>query len=194
MCKTLMKLMNEYEILANFYLQCVDDMSDKDIPNDLERVPTIILCNYNKPLVAKEAMKWFDENRAFFLQLNNEREKKRILYNIYKNMGQFNTDGCNGYSNTEYEGLSDIFAYTDLDYAQPKIYCGFGKDNNIIFTPPKEKRKLTAQEQDRLITERETERSKQESQIAVNMNMERLNAVIKKEHKELINEQLGLND
>lgn len=48
MCKNLLKLMHDYDILDQFYLNCIDDMSVEELPCSLNRVPTLIIGGVNE--------------------------------------------------------------------------------------------------------------------------------------------------
>ena len=84
LCIDLIRMMDNYSILNRFFLKCIDDMDATQIPNGLDRVPTLIISGIDKPLVANEAVKWFNDNRPYLIQQTRIANKK-IIYNITKN-------------------------------------------------------------------------------------------------------------
>jgi hypothetical protein len=180
--------MNNYGIIHDFNLQCVDDMNH--IPPQLERVPTLIIRGVNKPLVGKEVAIWFNNNRLMFEQKNSQQQKKKILYNIMKN-NKIQQKGPNGFSDLEYQGLSDNFAYTDIDNPQPKAYCDYNNNTNVIFTPPQDN-KLSKREQLNSMKKLEQVRMKQEKETEINMKQEQINLLIENEKNNLMKSELGI--
>jgi hypothetical protein len=189
MCTDLLKMMDSYKIINQFLLRCVDDMVQ--LPPGLERVPTLIVIGIEKPLVAKEAMTWFDGMRPIFLQQSSDTLNKQIMNGIMRN-GMQSIQGPKGYANGEYDGISDSFAYTDVDMAQPKTFCEYGNDKDAIYTPPKDDTKINKQEQDRSIREMEQERKQQETEYANIMKRGQVEAVMYRERNQLMKERLGI--
>lgn len=191
MCNDLIKLMDSYGVLNQFLLKCIDDMPQ--LPPGLERVPTLIVVGINKPLVGKEAINWFDNMRPIFAQRNLDMQNKRIMYNIMRNNMQA-MNGPKGYAQGEYDGISDSFAYFDVDMAQPKVYCEYGNDKDIIYTPPKEDNtlKIRRNEQEKNIKDLEQIRKRQELEYSCIMKREQIDAVMNKEREKLMRERLGI--
>lgn len=191
MCTDLLKMMDSYKILNQFLLKCIDDM--QQVPPGLKRVPTLIVVGVDKPLVAKEAVNWFNNMRPIFAQQSLDMQNKRIMYNIMRNSMQ-GMHGPKGYAQGEYDGVSDSFAYTDVDMAQPKTFCEYGNDSNAIYTPPKEddKFRIKEGEQNRNIKELEQLRKQQESEYTSIMKREQIEAVMNKEREGLMRERLGI--
>lgn len=186
MCTDLLKMMDSYGVLNQFYLKCIDDMPQ--IPPGLDRVPTLIVVGVNKPLVAKEAVVWFDGMRAVFQQQNAMMQDKRIIYNIMRN----DLAGPKGYAQGEYDGVSDAFAYTDVDMAQPKTFCEYGNDKDVIYTPPVEQGKVNRSEQERVTRDLASKRKKQEEEFTTLMKREQIDAVMTRERELLMKERLGI--
>lgn len=189
MCTDLLRMMDSYKILNQFLLRCIDDM--KQLPPGLERVPTLIVVGVNKPLVAKEAVKWFNDMRPILFQQSAEMQNKKIMYNIMRNNMQ-TLNGPKGYAQGEYDGVSDSFAYTDVDMAQPKTFCEYGNDKNVIYTPPRENIKIKETEQLQNIQDLERMRSQQEKEYSSIMKREQIEAVMAKEREQLMKNRLGI--
>lgn len=189
LCIDLLKLMENYGILNKFYLKCVDDMDRNAIPKGLERVPTLIISGINKPLVANEAVKWFNDNRQYLMQQNMNIQNKKLILNMTKNM--YNDSGPKGFSSSELIGTSDEFAYMETDEAQPKVFCKYGDDGDVIFTPPKDS-KITDSSQQQLLGNIESVRKIQEKEYGTMMRQNQINKLIEIERDQLVKNQMGL--
>lgn len=183
MCTDLLKLMDKYKILNRFLLKCIDDM--QRIPAQLERVPTLIIVGINKPLVGKEALEWFNNMRPLFLQQYTERQIKNNIQSLHA------LHGPKGYLDNEYNGISDSFAYTEVDIAQPKTYSQYD-NNTVIYTPPDENSIIKKDEQERNAIELDKMRKKQDEEYALIMKREQVETVIRKEREKLIRDNLGI--
>lgn len=196
LCKTLLKLLNGYDALKHFHLQCVDNMDP--IPQGLSRVPTLILAGVNKPFVGRETINWFENNKMMFINMNSERQKKMILYNIKKNTQKEKESNENGFSEMEHKGISDNFAYycenieKDIDMPQPKEFSDCQNDSTVIFTPPMDK-KIGQDTQHKNIYKIQETRKNQEIEICSTMKQLHVEAIMKNEHAKLINLKLGIN-
>jgi len=190
MCIDLLKMMDSYGVINQFCLKCIDDMAQ--MPPGLERVPTLIIVGVNRPFVAKDAITWFNNMRPIFMQQNTDMQNKKIMYNIMRNNMQA-ISGPKGYIQAEHDGISDGFAYTDLDSAQPKTYYEYNETNkDFIYTPPKEDMRMNRTEQDKLVKSIEAERKKYESECATNMRRDQIIAVMNTEKDQLIKNKLGI--
>jgi hypothetical protein len=187
LCLDLICMMDNYGILDRFKLKCIDDM--QELPKSLDRVPTLVIIGIDKPLVANEAVKWFNDNRHFLQQQNSELQNKRLLYNMTKNM--YNQQGPKGFSTSELDGVSDAFAYTDADQAQPKTFCSYGNDGDVILTPPKDG-KINEETQKKLLGERQNIYKSQDEEYKVIMKQEQINKLIHKEREQLIKNRVGI--
>ena len=183
----LLRLMDSYGVRNKFMLMCVDDM--EQIPSGIVRIPTLVVNGINKPLVANEAIEWFENNKQFFVQQNAEMQGKINLYYMTKNL----TDGQGpkGFSNCEQKGMSDEFAYTDTDIAQPKEFCSYGNDGDIIITPPKDG-KMNNSSQKKLIGDLEEMRKTQEIEYSKIMKNEQVNKIIMMERDQLMKRRIGI--
>lgn len=187
LCLDIIKMLDNYNLLNHFMLKCIDDM--KQLPTSLTRVPTLIIHGINKPLVANEAITWFNDNRPFLQKQNSEFNDKKLLYNMTKNM--YDTNGPKGFSVNELDGVSDAFAYTETDQAQPKTFCAYGNDSDIIVTPPKDG-KINQVIQKKLLNDIQKSIKLQDEEYKTVMKQEQINKIIQKEQEQLIKNRVGL--
>ncbi|GAG63309.1 unnamed protein product, partial [marine sediment metagenome] len=139
----------------------------------------------NKPLVAEAAFKWI-EGAKFRRQQELGDTNKRIIQQNLVNMAQNNKKGPLGFVEQEMAGISDTFAYKDIDKPLSHNYVGAGEDNkNVIFTAPEQK-KISKTEQLSKIKELEKERGDQEEDYGQIMKQQQLQAVIKAEQEDLM--------
>jgi hypothetical protein len=187
LCIDLICMMNNYGIIDKFKLKCIDDM--QELPKSLERVPTLIIIGIDKPLVANDAVKWFNDNRPYLQQQCSDLQNKKLLYNMTKSM--YDQQGPKGFSINELGGISDDFAYTDTDQAQPKTFCGYGNDIDIIVTPPQDS-KINEITQKKLLAEIENTQKNQDDEYKIIMKQEQINKIIQKERDQLIKNRVGI--
>lgn len=189
-CHTFINLMKNEGLLQYFKTICVDN-NLKDIPSCITKVPAIITAEPNQLYLANEVFKWLQGVKYMRQQqINlNEQNKKIIQYNIYKSMqAQAQMGGPSSFISTEMAGISDNFAYTKMDMAQPKSFQEYGKDHQeVILTPPKEDEKLNDYQQKKRMKEIENQRDQQNKQFNDNMKQGQLQAVMKLEREKLIN-------
>lgn len=188
LCLDLLRMLESYNILNRFMLKCVDDPSFRP-PDGLTHVPTLIVVGINKPLVANEAVAWFNNNKPYLIQQNAELQNKRLIYNMTKNM--YDAQAPKGFSSNELSGTSDEFAYTDIDEAQPKVFCKYGDDTDCIVTPPKEKA-MSNQVQSKIMGDVAAVRKQQEKEYSTMMKQEQIEILINKERNELMKNHLGI--
>lgn len=188
LCIDMIKMMDNYGIINRFMLKCIDDMNPAQIPNGLDRVPTLIVAGIDKPLVANEAVKWFNDNRPYLIQQTSEMTNKKIIYNLTKNSN--NMSGPKGFSD-EHCGISDNFAYMETDEAQPKEFCRYGSDDDEIYTPPKDG-KINTVQQKKLIADVDADRKQHEKEYAVAMKQEQVDKLILKEREQLVRNRHGI--
>jgi hypothetical protein len=181
--------MDSYGILNKFMLICVDDMKAGDFPKGIERVPTLIVHGINKPLVANEAVEWFERNKQYFAQQNVEMQSKINLYNMAKSAAGNNAPKA--FSNCEHRGVSDDFAYTDTDEAQQKEFCLYGNDGDIIITPPKDGT-MNSSSQKKLLRDIEIIRKDQDAEHTKIMKQEQINKIISIERNQFMKKRMGI--
>lgn len=185
-CLDLLKIIESYGILNKFVLKCIDDMDEKQIPPQLTDVPTVLINGIDKPLIGREAFKWFQDNRQYLMAQSAEQHSKQIVHNMTKIMNL----GPKGFSG-ELTGTSDEFAYCDIDDAQPKSYCKDVEDGNVIITPPKDK-KLTQMNIKNMSREIEHVRKEQEKELSEMMKQDQINRIMSIEREKLMKNRLGI--
>jgi hypothetical protein len=179
-CRKLLILLQGENLLRNFKLVCVDDKLDK-MPPDM-KVPTLIVNNINKPLIAQEAFEWVQQIKFIRQQHVMDINKKIIQQNIINSNAK---KGPDGFDSDIMTGISDKFALTKSDDALPQAYFGVGQeDKNIIFTAP-ENEKLNKIEQSKLINNLESRRQNQDTENLTQMKQKQIEAVMNAEQEKL---------
>lgn len=201
-CQNFIRTLNNEGLIQHFKLICVDNL--KEIPPGITKVPAVITADTNKIYLANDAFKWLQGIKYLRQQQQqiydiNERNKKIIQYNIYKN-NQSLSQGPNSFLHSEMTGISDNYAYTneditkDIDMAQPKNFQQYNKNmtaSDAIFTPPKEKEKITGTQQNQKLKEIEASREQQAKQFSELMKQEQLHAVMRAEREKIMYEKNG---
>lgn len=182
-CHNLLSLLQNENLLCNFKLFCVDERLN-ELPPYITVVPTMIIANINKPLVAKETFEWIQQIK--FLRHNQqtimEMNKKIIQQNLI-NLAKNSTDGPIGFHDMEMGSLSDKFAFKDIDEPLTQSFFGLGDDEkNAIFTAP-EQPKLSKDEQKRRIDEAKNRRDIQAQEFGKIMKQDQIKAVIDAENQ-----------
>ena len=184
-CRNLLLLLKNENFIRYFKLICVDDKLDK-LPPDM-KVPTMIVVNINKPLVAQEAFEWVQQMKFIRQQQVMDINKKIIQQQTAGNMNQ--KRGPIGFDNEIMSGLSDKFAFTNKDIALPHAYFDVGQEGaNIIFTAPQEQNKISKPDQLKMIKELESRRTQQDCDNGTTMKQKQLEAVINAENEKLSNQ------
>lgn len=179
-CMNLLTVLKNEGFLAYFKLICVDTMLDK-LPSNMV-VPTMIVVNLNRPLVAQETFEWIKQMK-FIRQQQIMDVNKRIIQQNQINSIQ---KGPMGFDNEIMGGISDKFAFTKRDDALPHAYVGVGEDDkNAIFTAPIEQKKMDKSEQIRNIKHLEDNRNAQDNEYANYMKQQQLQAVMQAEQEKL---------
>ena len=179
-CHELIRLMKNEGIISYFRMICVDG-NIENIPKTITQVPAILTTDTNKIYLANEAFKWL-QGIKYMRQKNLN--KKIIEYNIYKNM---QVGGPHSFISSEMNGISDNFAYTNIDMAQPKTFQDYGKDDqNVILTPPKDTIKINSTQQNKKLKEIELAREQQSKLFNETMKQEQIKAVIKAQREKLM--------
>lgn len=182
-CHDLIRSMKNEGILQYFRMICVDN-NIQNIPANITQVPAIITTDTNRVYLANEAFKWLQGVKYMRQQKINESNKKLIEYNIQKNA---QSGGPHSFISTEMNGISDNFAYTDIDMAQPKNFQEYGKDDrDIILTPPIDT-KINTSQQSKKLKEAELSREQQNKVFSENMKQGQLQAVLRAEREKMLN-------
>ena len=180
-CINLLKILHNENLLSCFKLFCVDERLN-DIPPQITVVPTMIVSNIGRTLVAQEIFEWITKIKFVRQQQLMNVNKNIIKQNLLK-VAQNSTQGPLGYSEQEMSGMSDMFAYKDIDKAQPHNFFGVGEeDKHAIFTAP-ELSKLSDNEQSTQIKEIENYRNNQDGEFNKLMKQQQIQAVLKSEQE-----------
>ncbi len=173
-CKNLLNILMNEGLLKFFKLYCVDDKLDT-VPPYIHTVPTMIVANINKPLVVQEAFEWIQKVKF----IKQDASKKILQSGIVNIMNKQQKDPI-GYTSLEMGGISDPFAYRDVDMPLVHNYQGIKEDKSSIFTAP-EQEKLSDQEQAKRIKNLEKIRDDQNTEYSNIMKEQQLKAVLSAE-------------
>lgn len=159
-CQNLMKILENEQLISNFKLFCVDD-NKGSIPPYIKMVPTMIVSNIPKPLVAQETFNWVQQVKFMKQKVTIQNQMiQQAMMNKMKEMM-----GPKEYIQQEMAGISDNFSFVEKDKAFPHSYFGIGAEQkNTIFTIP-EFNKLSKDQQTREIRDLESKRKVQEKQF-----------------------------
>jgi len=183
--QNLILLMKNIGVLNKFKSYCVDDNLD-NLPPHITAVPTLIIKGLPEALVKNKAFEWLESVKYIKQSQIADNNRKMILMNMAK---QAQLSGPCGYTSSEMSGVSDSFAFTNIDMAQPHAFSSCGDDqSNIIFTAPEEKDGMKEDEQKRRIAEYNLSLDKQNNEHSLFMKKEQLRNVIIAEQRKL-NEQ-----
>ncbi len=165
------RIITSEKINTMFSLISIDTMAtDQLISLGIKKTPMLVLRNQNNETIGVH------EGKAVFDWLNNliqfrrqnminmvEQNRKRL---IQSNMTQqVNKDNISGTSD-EMMGLSDNFAYVNVDYVPTKSYLPYGQDNDFkILTFTDSQGKITERDMKSKISEYESARNKTDVDI-----------------------------
>ncbi len=180
-CKTsllVLRLLQSEGLLNNFKLICVDEHLDR-IPPQITHVPTMIVETMKFPIVGNNILKWIESIR--FIKNNKQPTANPPIIQENKNQDGYNESRpILGYIESEMSGISDNFAFKDIDIALPHAFVEYGKDDkNPIFTAPDDSTvKITAGDQNKRIRESEELRKKQDEEYQQVMKERQLYALL----------------
>lgn len=184
-CYAFINMLKNDGLVNYFKFICIEN-NRGNVPKNIQRVPAIVTTDTKQLYMGNDVFKWLQGVRYMRQQQIMEQNKKIIQYNIYKNM-QEQMNAPKSFLTSEMSGVSDTFAYTDIDLAQPKSFQEYGKDDsNIIVTPPKESSKLSKEQQKNIICDIENRRKEQDKLINENMKQGQIQAVLRMEHEKNI--------
>lgn len=148
-CVNLLSIMQNDKLLDYFRLICVDNTQ---IPPNIKIVPTLIVSNIAKPLVAKEIFDWI--NQIKYINKQKETDSQRPT-----------DDQPAGFQLSEMSSISDFYAHTDIDEPMRQSYLScenFNKAEPIITFPEhnaKFNRNMHKSKTDELINNRHEQES-----------------------------------
>jgi hypothetical protein len=190
-CPTCNKFMSEcqkYNILKNFQLIKIDGNIDYYKQKGLTIVPTIKVVGYSKSFMGSECFEWLNSiiesiNQQKLNQpidkikdSSNNTNKKITLPPIVGKTNETKSLNEMGYRPSEMNGISDTYAYKDIDTAFPMSFQSRNL-NTEIYTPPIEKNKIEKGKQSELIKKMELMRNNDKNEFIKNAEQERNNII-----------------
>ena len=157
-CHNLISVLKNTDLLKYFHLSCVDDKLN-NLPPHVTTVPTMIVKNYRKPIVATETFEWVKQAKFIMQQARLDKTNKDQSLNHIIN-------GVKGYSDIEMSELSDKFSLTTNESpALAQSYFGYKDESkNTIFTAPLQNEKLKEDDHKKVISDLEKKRESQDTQ------------------------------
>ena len=185
--ESFMKLLHSNNLLSKFKTICIDITNNKEYDTKMENmirkynlknVPAIYFMNNGKPDYKEgtAAFEWL-QGIIYLTKQNSD--------NIQRQQTTRQNVGPMGFRNTEMTGLSDSYAYTQTDEAQPKYFMKYGDDEqNAIYTAPLDG-KINDRETKNRIREIEVLRKDQDAKLKDNMKRQQIEAIIKAEQDKM---------
>lgn len=165
------RIITSEKINSMFNLISIDTMSTEQLISlGIKKTPMLVLRNQNNETIG------IHEGQASFEWLNNliqfrrqnmmnmvEQNRKRLIQSNIAT--QANKDNVSGRSD-ELTGLSDNFAYVNIDYVPTKSYLPYGQDNDFkILTFKDNQGKITERDMKSKISEYESTRKQTDTEI-----------------------------
>ncbi|AZL89427.1 hypothetical protein QKC54_gp0398 [Megavirus baoshan] len=182
--KLLLSMFQTENLTKFFHLICTDN--NPKIPSQIKVTPTIMIRGIASPYEASDAFAWLAKIKQYKYIMTMQKmgnAQQQYLQNI---TGTVDSTNVLGFSESEMNGMSDIFSFFSKNMAQecqdalPQTFVtcnNLGNDN--IFTPPLEdgkyvisekgKYKINASKQKELHNKLEMERKKQDELIKQNI-------------------------
>lgn len=189
LCKSVIAILKSEGMFSLFTLISVDDPTVK-IPAEIKTVPTIIIPSIKKILVATEILKWVKTTISNKNNMKSGRENERHEQCITSSPTSNNEKGCSGplgFISSEMSGISDIYAYTNIDNIPRHTYVSCKDiDKNTIYTAPEKQMKLNTSTQANYIKYIEQKRKEQDTHINEHLNIKYSNPeIIKSKQAEI---------
>lgn len=135
-CMNLLQVITNENISKMFIPICLDKYTSTQISTlSIKEIPAIVISSdNNKPSVfegPQQCSNWLNSfivNRRKNIVNNVENNRKNIQQ--AQNDIRKNEDGAIEYNENEMEGVSDNYAYSNVDVAQPKNYVLVGDEGN----------------------------------------------------------------
>ncbi len=102
-CTSFISLLEKENLMDSFKKVCIDNNSN--IPDYLQKVPTIMIENVTKPLVGKHAFNWVH------MQSNLNNRTNNINNIVSNNFKETQVKGPGGFTEREMTGISDTFSF-----------------------------------------------------------------------------------
>lgn len=137
-CISVMKLLHSEGLAPFFQFFCVDNNLDK-IPKQIRTVPTAIIAQIGKPLIAKEIFEWVSQIKMLKNNtMQNQPQQNKLIQSVPSVQTSFMSNLFE-YNENEMSGTSDKYAFTTADIALPHMYHGYKDDEkHVIFTAPQQ--------------------------------------------------------
>jgi len=165
------RIVTSEKINTMFTLISVDTMStDQLISLGIKKTPMLVLRNQTNETTGvfegQSAFEWLNNliqfRRQNMMNMVEQNRKKLIQSNMAQ---QVNKDNITGKSD-EFSGISDNFAYVNVDYVSTKSFLPYGQDDDFkILTFKDNQGKITERDMKSKIAEYETTRSKTDGDI-----------------------------
>lgn len=185
--KQLLSMLQSEKMVRYFHLVCTDN--NPKIPPQIKVTPTIIIRGVPTPYVAGDAFAWFARVKQWKMNMMMQKmntAQQQYLQSINNNL--VTTDpNLLGFSETEMNGMSDIFSFFSKNMAQEcqdafpqSFFTCNNLGNENIFTPPLEdgsykinlhgKYKIDETKQKEMHKNLELERKKQDEMYKQNID------------------------
>jgi len=186
MSTELRRILTNENILHYFEQHCVDGNINYYKQLGLTNVPTMIVPQVGKPLIAKDAFEWL-QHRKFLMQQRSVESNRQIIQQSTNKYDQANNNNLLGFFKPEMGGFSDNYAFTNADVAQHQAFFGYkDEDNNAIYTSPEEKKKITKADFAKIGKNIENERKKQSADLKDFQHKQQIQDVIRSEIKKVM--------
>lgn len=160
-CHSVLSILKSENLLQ--YIKCICvDMNLNNIPKNIRIVPTLIVPSMNLFLEDDQIFTWVRNIRE-----NKNSQKRELVDNVPPAQNNNNQPKkLLGYMTHEMSGLSDAYAYTNVDLVPSHSYLScneIGKD--YIFTAPETQTKINQGIHPKYIKDAERKRREQDDEI-----------------------------
>lgn len=161
LCVGVLNALKAMNMLNAIVKICIDDQRIR-VPPQIKVVPTLVISSTGQILVGQNIFVWLQNLRNARIQYQqevsrqnpqNDNQQRQPIQQQSQQSQQSQqqpniparSKNPNGFVSSEMSGLSDMYAYTNIDYAPQHSYqlCS-DIDKNTIFTAPEERNKISA--------------------------------------------------
>lgn len=172
-CRVSMSILNilkNENMIQHFRMICVDDPNVvKNLPSGIDRVPTMVIPSIRRKLVGTEILVWVKTVKSQNNRLVNQNQK-------VPETSDTQVKAPIGFISQEMSGLSDTYAYTNIDEIPRHTYQSCSDfDKSTIFTAPETNTKINSQIQPTRIKTLEITREKQDRDLKTFFTAQRSN-------------------
>lgn len=166
-CQQLINMMSSENMLPYFELFCIDN--NNVIPPQITTVPTMIIYNIKKMLVAEETFKWLQQFKYIRQQMTcnnvNKNEINTSSKKLELNKESKIHDNKWNYFKIGSNNISDQYAYVVKDGTPlENRFVNINEQNRMIFTAP-ESYKIDKNEQMKKMSDLEIKRNNEDIQL-----------------------------